>query len=345
MTILVRADASPELGSGHVVRCANLVQRVRDAGEPVVLAASEITPAVAKWLQAQDVRVSRVPPLTKVEDDATSCLRLGLSPDLVIVDHYGLDSQWELVMRSSGATIVVIDDLANRPHDCDVLIDPSPVEDPRVRYEGLVPQDARLFLGPAFALLREDFLRPDLARERDGTIERVLVFLGGGVTSDQVLAVLQAIELLEGPPLQVVILLGYSFRDPGPVHDFAVGRDWLSVVGVTEDVPALMSWADLAIGSCGGASWERCALGLPALAVVTAGNQVGNATGLTVAGAAVVLGRISETSVETWARSLRVLVGDPVQVRAMSSAALRLTSGRVTARLELADALGRQPSL
>lgn len=343
MTILVRADAGPELGSGHVVRCANLVQRLRDTGELVVLAASDVPPALAEWLHAQDLSVSRVPPLTEGVEDAASCLRLGLSPDLVIVDHYALDAQWESVMRSSGATVVVIDDLADRPHECDFLIDPSPGEDLRVRYEGLVPDDARLFLGPAFALLREDFLRPDLARVRDGTIQRVLVFLGGGVTSGQVLAVLEAIDSLEGPLLEVVALLGYSFPDPAPVHDFAAGRDWLSVVGVTDDVPALMSWADLAVGSCGGASWERCALGLPALAAVTAGNQLDNAKGLTRAGAAVVLGRVGDTTVETWARALQVLVEDPVQVRAMSSAALRLTSGSVAARVELADALRRRP--
>lgn len=344
MTILVRADASPELGSGHVVRCVNLVQCLRDTGELVVLAASDITPVVAEWLHAQGFNVSRVPPLTEGVEDASSCLRLGLSPDLVIVDHYDLDAQWELVMRSSGATIVVIDDLANRPHDCDVLIDPSPVQDPRARYQGLVPEDARLFLGPAFALLREDFLLPNLARERDGTIERVLVFLGGGVTSGQVLAVLQAIDLLEGPLLEVVVLLGYSFPDQGPVHDFAVGRPWLSIVGVTDDVPALMSWADLAIGSCGGASWERCAVGLPVLAAVTASNQVDNAMGLTKAGAAVVLGRIGDITLETWARALQVLAGDPAKVRAMSSAALHLTSGRVAARVELTDVLGRRTS-
>lgn len=342
MTILVRADAGAVLGSGHVVRCANLVRRVRSAGEPVVFAMGEATPLLVEWLHEQGFMVARVPPPSDAADDEAFCLSLIAPGDHVIVDHYGLDAVWESVMRGSGANVVVIDALANRPHDRDVFIDPSPVEDSRMRDARLVPADARLFLGPSFALIREDFFQPGLTRDRDGSIERILVFLGRGVTSREVVTVLHALDMLVDGRPEVVVLLGNAFPDSGPVRDFAAGRDWLSVVGVTDDVPALMRWADLAIGSCGGASWERCALGLPTVAVVTADNQANNAEGLVRAGDARYLGMVADVTEDGWARAVQDLLWGPAHMRGISSAARVLTAGNAGGLADLTDALRRR---
>lgn len=194
--------------------------------------------------------------------------------DWLIVDHYALDARWESLHRHTAKGILVIDDLADRQHDCDVLLDQNFYADMDTRYPGKLPEHCRLLLGPRYALLRDEFRQlHEQVKPRTGPVKRVLVFFGG-VDADNYTG--RAIEALvnlgiEGLHADVVIGAQHSHREQ---IELACTEHQFNFHVQTRCMAELMATADLAIGAGGSATWERCCLGLPTLAICTAGNQV-----------------------------------------------------------------------
>ena len=193
--------------------------------------------------------------------------------DWIVVDHYALGIEWESKIRMPSMKILVIDDLADRQHCCDVLLDQNFSLNGRQRYESKVPPHAKLLLGPRFALLRKEF--PEMRKGvvmRTGPVKRIFVFFGG-VDADnytgRTLAVLVKFHLTE---IHVDVVVGAEHpqkEDIGNICD----RYGFALYAQTDRMASLMASADLCIGAGGGATWERCCLGLPAIAVSIAKNQ------------------------------------------------------------------------
>jgi len=209
------------------------------------------------------------------EDDAIDTVRALESHgcDWLVVDHYALDSTWESRIRQIGCRILAIDDLADRSHDCDVLLDQNFYADAESRYVAKVPQHCRLLLGPRYALLRDEFRKlREISRSRDGTIRRVLVFFGGFDSSDYTGRAVQTLAELATPDLQVDVIIGAKHPARTNIELLCAHNGFICYVQ-TEKMAELMAAADLAIGAGGVATWERCCLGLPTLAFCTAENQ------------------------------------------------------------------------
>jgi UDP-2,4-diacetamido-2,4,6-trideoxy-beta-L-altropyranose hydrolase len=193
--------------------------------------------------------------------------------DWLIVDHYSLDSTWERLLRPATDRILVIDDLADRPHDCDVLLDQNLYVDSDTRYASRVPESCRLLLGPRFALLREEFRHARAhARARAGTVRRVLVFFGGGDATNRTALVLQALAALLPAQLAVDVVIGTEHAARGEIEALCRTHSFDLHVQ-TQHMSQLMLAADLALGAGGSATWERCCLGLPCMTVSVADNQ------------------------------------------------------------------------
>lgn len=328
MTVVLRANAGPEVGTGHVMRSAALGLRMRARGHQVSLVTSELPPAVLAWLSACDIDVLTLSAEQEISDAEvinrlTRTLGAG---DWVVVDHYGRDEQWEQRVDRGGARLCVIDDLADRRHSCDVLIDVGMHTLNGEPYRDLVPAGAELLLGPSFALLRPEFeLRH--ARERTGDVSRVLVSLGGGeLVADELLKVLAAIARLPNPRPEVRVL-----RDPSlssSIDSLAASISGVTCVDFTNDMPGMLAWADLVVGTCGGSSWERCLLGVPTVACLTAENQRGDLEGLSAAGAILSVGDAETTTVGEWANALATLTASPNAVRKMGRAAAAIMKDR-----------------
>lgn len=330
--VVIRTDAAPEIGSGHVMRCLTLANALRARGaevafvsrkragdmHPVILQAGfDVLPLRAQagasdaWLGAS----------YKHEIDGAAQLLEALGKiDLLIVDHYSLDARWESRMRSFCDTLVAIDDMCDRAHDCDILLNQNlGAEDPH-RYGGLLPSHARLLLGPRYALLREEF-RPFVTSERarDGRVERILVFLSGFDPGDHTSKVLRAIAALPSPPRVDVVLPEEA------VHVAAVRglceRSGFRFLGRVESMACSMSEADLAIGAMGTATWERCALGLPALVMTLAENQRGAAHACASFGAVEWIGDADTVDESAIRRHVQELQSDSARVRSMSKCA------------------------
>lgn len=260
--------------------------------------------------------------------------------DWVVVDHYAVDYQWEQVVRDSCGQMMVIDDLANRRHDCDLLLDQNLGRKPE-DYDGLVPCDARKLLGPTFALLRPEFaqLREySLTRRAQPRLDRLLIAMGG-VDRDNITGkVLDAIDGC-GLPLDggVTVVLGAHAPWLAQVREQAIGlRMRTTVLSGVDHMAQLMADSDLAIGAMGGTSWERCCLGLPAVAFVLAENQRPGALALQEAAAAVLVDDVGQVRelVDSW----RANGGASSALLQMSMAGRAVVDGHGTTRV--VDALG-----
>jgi UDP-2,4-diacetamido-2,4,6-trideoxy-beta-L-altropyranose hydrolase len=340
---LVRADATSEMGAGHVMRCAALALRLMSRSARVHFVCVGLPDRLADWLRDRGLglTVLRLADITDWRSDlAATCdvvRRVGHA-DLLIVDHYKLDEAWERGMRPQARRILVIDDLADRDHDCDMLLDQNLHEAALTRYGKRVPKGTQLFLGPRYAMLRAEFDEPGLQRVRDGDVNRLLVFFGGD-ENNETLKVVNALRALGSLAPETIVVLGPVHPHRTLVHKNAADLPGVHVVDATDEMAILIAQADLAIGTCGVAEWERCALGLPSLVVVTAENQREDAEILHRLGAVEHLGNANEVRVDDWESALRRAMGDPHRIRAMAEAAREVMAGRQVARAELERAL------
>lgn len=329
-----RCDASPSIGSGHVVRCLTLANALSRIGWVCAFAvapgSSDTVPALET--SGHDVR--------EVVSPAEMKEAWPDGADLVVTDHYGLAAAFEEALRPWAKTVMVIDDLADRNHDCDILLDSAAEES---AYEGLVPSHCRKLLGVDFALLRPEFREMRLARDcPTGSIARcrVLISLGGTDPDGRVRDVLGWLNSLP-LPLDITIVLGASAADPAELKALVPERPHsLSVLHHVSDMAALLKETDLAIGAGGNSAWERCCVGVPSLLVVLAANQTRITEILEQSRAAKVLFRLGVRDGDMSVDDLRDLLEDRDTLQQMQQAGFVLCDGlganRVVCEIEKA---------
>jgi len=351
MLVAVRADASLEIGTGHVTRCLTLGQSLREKGHVVYFICREEHGHLCDVVESQRFQCRRLPRLPegsanwlaafREKDARQTCAAIdshGGHPDLLVVDHYKLDRSWESVLRPYVGRIFVIDDLADRMHDCDLLLDQNLHDFPDLRYASLVAAETQVFVGPEYALLRPEFGAVP-AVPRTGRLHRMLSFFGGVDSSNESLKIIQALRLLGDAAPQTDLVLGWTNPHADHVLDAARGLACVDVLRQTNEMARLMRQADLGLGTCGVAAWERCCVGLPSIVVVSADNQRDDARILESLGAARNLGDATEISVDQWARAIRDLRDDPRSLAAMSIAAASVMRGRREAIVKFETAL------
>jgi UDP-2,4-diacetamido-2,4,6-trideoxy-beta-L-altropyranose hydrolase len=331
--VVFRADASPQIGGGHIVRCLALADRLAAEGWTCTFAVSSETLGSVPALASSRHHVHVVECLA----DAAFLSALG-PVDLLVVDHYGLDESLEAPCREMVRAILVIEDLANRKHHAEILVDAT-FGRTKDDYRELVPPDCRLLLGPDYALLRPEFAATRsaaLARRSESQLQRILVCMGNSDPHDVTSLALDAIDRC-GRPFDVDVVLGSASPNRDAVAVRLRGaRHRLHVD--SRDVAGLMREADVAISSCGTIAWERCVLGLPAVAVITADNQRVIAQNLANAGAIVLAGAWDEVTANHLHASLARLAAAPERLGAMASAAAKICDGDGTRRVSRAVA-------
>jgi UDP-2,4-diacetamido-2,4,6-trideoxy-beta-L-altropyranose hydrolase len=224
---------------------------------------------------------------------------------------------------------MAIDDLADRPHDCDLLLDQNLYDEPGRRYAGLVPERCTPLVGPAYALLRDEFGAARAKRKhRDGSVRRLVVFFGGSDPGDETSKALAAVRILRAsrPELEADVVVGTSNPHRAKVEaicrEIPGTRFHCQIANMAE----LMAGADLAFGAGGTASWERCCVGLPALAAILAENQRELLENAHRRGVAVSLGWADRITAEDYARAADTL--SPARLKEMEARCLELVDGR-----------------
>jgi UDP-2,4-diacetamido-2,4,6-trideoxy-beta-L-altropyranose hydrolase len=329
-----RADGSPSVGSGHVRRCLVLAEALAADGWSVVFACcagtKEAVPSLARSEFAYHVLPVESDGLNSLHDFAAE------GCDLLVVDHYGLDANFERSCRPWAKKILVIDDLADRPHDCDILIDQTPGRQAS-EYASLVPDGCAVLVGPQFALLDPRFRhKRERLRAPAEQVRRVLVSFGG---TDPAGATLLALEALGAAGLgaYIDVILGVDNDDVGRIRSLASQLDPPATVHVSVvDMADLVARADMAIGAGGVSALERCCLGVPSICMTIADNQRKLADELAHAGATENLGSVTVLTVQGVANAVSNLAFAPERRRAMSKAAITITDGMGAARVRSA---------
>lgn len=294
MHVFVRVDSSILIGSGHLMRCLTLAEGLRAKGADVVFICRDHPGNLCALIGKKGFTCHLLPRPTHtpaiIDDDYSSWIGNGWEADafetkviinsypkdkrLLVIDHYGIDYRWEKMLRPFVDRIFVIDDLANRKHDCDFLLDQNLYEDMHCRYCGLVPANCRLFLGPAYALIRSEFRQAKARmKKRDGQIHRILIFFGGSDPTNETMKAIEAIELLGRPAIIVDVVVGLNNKNRESIEDRCRKMKNVNYYCQTENMAVLMAEADLAIGAGGITTWERCYMELPALVCTIAENQ------------------------------------------------------------------------
>lgn len=301
LTVVFRTDASYDIGSGHVMRCLTLASLLTDKGVECHFICRELAGNLIQYIKdigfdVHTLSLSSDPVdlsmtgNTELEhaawlgvtwqDDVHQSIDViqKLTPDWVIVDHYALDDRWESCIRNSCSKIGVIDDLHDRVHNCDLLIDQTLGLTADV-YSGLVPESCTLLVGAEYAMLRAEFGKLRKAsldrRDQSPSVKTILVNMGG-VDKDNVTGrVLEGIELSSLPDnCEITVVLGSASPHVANVTAQALqSRRRTTILVNVSNMAELMSMADLAIGASGSTTWERCCLGLPSIMVVLAENQ------------------------------------------------------------------------
>lgn len=293
MNIVFRTDAYFEIGSGHVMRCLTLAKRLSRRGCKIVFVMRDFPQNLIKIVEAEGYSVIRLPFDSKMpfvrnqysswlgtewREDAEvtkSCVKaLGSFADWLIIDHYGIDYRWEQFLRPYTGKIMVIDDLANRPHDCDILLDQNLYHQAEIRYKDLVPGYCRFFLGPQFALLRDEFIEARKRIQRSsGDIRKVLVFFGGSDPTNETEKAVTSLLQIDDNKLAINVILGSLNENLITLKNICSVHSNIKIHQNINTMAQLISDADIAIGAGGTTTWERGCLGLPTLTVSIADNQ------------------------------------------------------------------------
>ena len=346
MTIVFRADASARMGTGHVTRCATLAETLRARGAQTSFVCREHPGHLAGALEKRGLPVTLLPtpsapssvagedyaawlgvPPQEDADQTIAVLR-GSRPDWLVVDHYGLGIEWERCLRPHAGKLLVVDDLGNRRHDCDVLLDQNYSTESGDRYADLVPERCEQLLGPRYAILAPEYARQrTLQTPRDGVVRRVLVYFGGADPHNVTMRALEALCTPVFTELDVDLVVGTNNTHRAALEARAAARPRTRTHGTRPHLADLMAQADLAIGAGGVTTWERMCLGLPALVVSIADNQRPTCEALAASGLIAYIGDSNAVGAVEIGRALETLLADPERLAALSAQGARLVDG------------------
>lgn len=317
VTALFRVDSAQHIGTGHVMRCLTLATLLRERGVSIIFISKPHKGHCLDEVRRAGFKVIELPVAESAKYEGSWCPHaswLGGTESfdaeqtlvslqnvtltehvIVIVDHFSLTSKWHTTVKEAlNAKIVVIDGLADRLLQCDVLIDPNLVLNPQEKWGGKIQNDTRLMIGPQYFPLREEFSCVSSTLRQ--SIKRLFVCFGGMDKDNATLFVCELLakwnETLD-EPVSVDVVIGKHHPHKQEIITFCE-QHGIELHVQASNISSLMSQADLAIGGGGTISWERCMMALPTVILTIAQNQVAQAIALEAKGAAVYVGDFSK---------------------------------------------------
>lgn len=340
MHIAIRTDASGDIGTGHLMRTLALADELRARGAHCVFICRECPDSLQALVRAQGHKLMLFPKQKFIRDeldDAAQTKALCVRDNIqwMIVDHYQLSATWEFAIKTHIPRVMAIDDLDNRAHACDLLLDQN-LERDAADYAARVPDKCKLLLGTSYALLRPQFSKVrehSIAQRRDRVVRQLLITLGGtdplNVTSI-VLHALRHAKLPDDSGLTVVLSAHSKFRNE--VEAACLHLPWpVTIAKDVNDMATLMANADIAISAAGSTLWELCCTGVPTIAIMTAENQRHSCVAVARAGVAWLVESIAQLPARLPA--LLEKIREPSILAHLQETAARVTDGRGCARV------------
>jgi UDP-2,4-diacetamido-2,4,6-trideoxy-beta-L-altropyranose hydrolase len=320
MKVVIRVDASLHIGTGHVMRCLTLAEALKGKSVQVEFICREHEGNLIGFIQDKsfkvhalsrtenDMEMSRFSTLDaenvldhahwldatpQLDADACKVILKKISPDWLLVDHYAIDETWQRELQGTYQKLMVIDDLADRRHQCDLLLDQTFGRQPQ-DYQKLVPENCQMLLGSQYALLRPEFAKwreYSLKRRENPEFKKLLITMGGVDKNNVAGQVLDELRNCDLPlDLEITIVMGGTAPYLEVVQQQAKTLPYKTEVkSNVSNMAEIMANADFAIGASGATTWERCCLGLPSIQILLAYNQKTIAEKIKIAGAALSL--------------------------------------------------------
>ncbi|WP_378950618.1 UDP-2,4-diacetamido-2,4,6-trideoxy-beta-L-altropyranose hydrolase [Pelosinus sp. sgz500959] len=351
MQVVFRVDASLTMGSGHVMRCLTLADALHEQGIMILFICRELPGHMCDFIAGKGYKVYRLPYKIQLGNDAIDertlwagerwqtdaeqadqvLQEINVTTKIhwLIVDHYSLDILWEQRVRKHTEKIMVLDDLANRYHDCDLLLDQNLYRDMQTRYNGLLTAYCQTLLGPQYALLRQEFYEArKTVKVRDGIVRRIIVFFGGSDPTNETSKALQAIGLLHRNDLYVDVIVGKINPHRTQIQKLCNHIPNTTFYCQINNMAELMAKADLAIGAGGSTTWERLCLGLPSLVVRIADNQERLTEDAQQLGLLIDLGVADTINIDTIAIQLEKIMSEPQRLKLISQRGIDFVDGK-----------------
>jgi len=325
--IVIRADASTRIGTGHIMRCLTLAAKLKVDEHRIIFFCKQHHGHLNDFIENSGFEVIALSkPVNNLEtehnehpwlgchyqDDAKECLQYVQNfklkkIDLLIVDHYSLDYQWQDLFKPLCEKIMVIDDLADRKHHCDILLDQTFGRTPQ-DYQSLLPKHCTLLLGKQYMLLRDEFYHArNLAQEKrinpqQSLPNHVLISLGGTDPDNIASKILSWLISMKADyrELNICLVANSHSNFLSELNTLAQKHQWIEIIIQPSSMAKLMLNANIAIGSSGATAWERCCLGLPSLSIISADNQQLVSKSLMDAGAITNLGCFKQLNIKTF---------------------------------------------
>jgi UDP-2,4-diacetamido-2,4,6-trideoxy-beta-L-altropyranose hydrolase len=331
-TLLIRADASVSIGTGHVMRMIALAQAWQGGGGEAVFLCAEITPALEVRLKEEGFLLEKIQASSGSHEDleatCAAIARYGVDSIPVALDGYQFDAAFQLGLKKAGCRLLVMDDYGHAAFfHADWVLNQN-LSAREELYASRAPH-TQLFLGTKFALLRREFLKYRGWQRQIPEIARTVLVTLGGADPDNVTG--KVIEALAPFDIQVKVVVGGSNPHLPDLQRAFEGLKTqpakIELIVNPTDMPGLMAWADLAIAAGGSTAWELAFMGLPSIFVILAENQVGIATELESAGFGVCLGRGADFDKGELQIALRRVLENPAERHRTSIAGRNLVDG------------------
>jgi UDP-2,4-diacetamido-2,4,6-trideoxy-beta-L-altropyranose hydrolase len=328
-TIIIRADASVEIGTGHVMRCLALAQARQDAGGTAIFALASSTPSLLARLSAEQFEYVCIPADAGSSQDAERTVELSRShgADWIVLDGYAFAPEYQCQIKAGDAKLLCIDDNAEAGEFHAHCVLNQNLHAREEMYSKREPE-TRLLLGSRFAMLRREFKQwRDWHREIPLVARRLLVVMGGSDPQDLSSRALRALESLELEGLEVRVATGGSNPRISSLQQLCEKFPGSARLEVDASMPDLMAWADLAVAAAASTCWELCMLGLPAIVIDAAQNQVAIARELSRERIAIHVPLLQATT-QTLVEQIHSLAMNAEVRRNMSRKAVALVDGR-----------------
>lgn len=348
MRVAFRVDASSIIGTGHVTRCLTLASALREAGADVRFVCRSHTGHLFNRIEESNFALTRLPASIARGEGYAAWLGAGEEIDAaetsavldadggydwIVVDHYGIGATWEAIVGEKACRLMVIDDLADRTHHCDLLLDPNLTRQSSTRYRGLVSKECTVLTGTQYALLGQEYAKGPDRRTRSGKVTKLAVFFGGADHQNLTVQALSALSRPAFAAIEVNVILGVSNQHGEDVRSLAARRPNTNVIAGAPTLVHIWTEADLAIASSGVSTWERICCRLPAVIVTSGENQREPVALAAEAGCVIDLGDAEMVSIDAVADVVAALVSDEARVRSMSERCAGLVDGLGTGRV------------
>ena len=330
-TLLIRADAGPAIGAGHLMRCLALAEAWRRRGGAVLMVTGALPEGLARRVAGAGAeRLTIDGPDNDADGRWLAGLAEGRGAGWIVIDGYGFGPDYMVAAGESGRPVLMLDDDARHArYPVRAVLN----QNLHARAEDYVGKtQATLMLGPGHALIRQD-LRTwrHWKRHYPKTASKLLVTLGGADPGGHTRKVVEALGQLthHAPEVHIVarVVVGGANPQAGALRALASENPDVALLFDVRDMAAQIRWCDAALSASGSTVWELALFQTPMLLATASGVEAPVAASLVAAGAARALGRLADLDRAACANALSALLGDAALRQSLGAAAAGLVDG------------------